>query len=83
MLKMRPITNVSIYNERELKSLKNIWLYNIKTKERIIIKHIVFYEGTGEVKVSLMDHVTLVKEIIFANTNEFYNYLSQHSKQST
>jgi hypothetical protein len=77
---MRPINNISVYNERDLKSLKDIWLYEIDGKERIVIKHIVFYEGTGEVKVSLFDYIELVKEITFVNTNDFYSFLAKYSK---
>jgi len=77
---MRPINNISVYNERDLKSLKDIWLYEIDGKERIVIKHIVFYEGTGEVKVSLFDYIEVVKEITFVNTNDFYSFLAKYSK---
>jgi hypothetical protein len=79
---MKPITNISIYNDRDLKSIKNIWLYDIQTKDKIMIKYIVFYEGTGQVKVSLYDHIEIVKEILFENTNSFYSFLSTYSKQS-
>jgi hypothetical protein len=79
---MRQITNISIYSEKDLKSIKKCWLYHIETKESIFIKYIVHYEGTGEVKISLHDDITIVKEIIFKDTQEFYEYISQYSRTS-
>jgi hypothetical protein len=79
---MKGITNISVYNDSDLKSIKNKWLYDIETKKKIMIKYIIFYEGTGEVKVSLYDHieVEMIKEILFANKNDFYSFLSKYSR---
>jgi hypothetical protein len=77
---MKAIENISIHNERDLKSIKNIWLYNLKTKERIVIKYIVFYDGTGQVKITIAEGVDNLKEIIFSDKYNFYEYLSNYSK---
>lgn len=79
---MKPIQNISVHNEREIKAIKNIWLYHIKTKERIVIKYVVFYDGTGEVKLTIADGVDNLKEIMFKDKYEFYEYLSNYSRTS-
>jgi hypothetical protein len=65
--------------EADLKTYKNCWLYHKKTDETIFIRHLVYYEGTNEVKISLFKSANKDDEKIF-KYQEFLNFISNYSK---
>jgi len=58
---------------------KNCWLYHKVTDERIIIKHIVYFDGTNEVKITLFKDLDNNTEITF-KYYEFITFISNYVK---
>lgn len=58
---------------------KNCWLYNNLTGEKIFIKHIVYFEGSNEVKIYLFKDFDNNDELTLKG-HEFINYIANYSK---
>ena len=65
--------------ENRFKQYKNCWLYNKVTIEKIFINHIVYFEGSNEVKIYLFKDFNNNDELTFKE-HEFINYIANYSK---
>ena len=61
------------------KDYKNCWLYHKNSDERIIIKHIVYFDGSNEVKITLFKDFNNNEEITF-KYHEFISFMSNYIK---
>lgn len=61
------------------KDYKNCWLYHKNSDERIIIKHIVYFDGCNEVKITLFKNLNNNEELSF-KYHEFISFMSNYTK---
>ena len=65
--------------EHSFKEYKNCWLYHKVPDEKIFIKHIVYFDGSNEVKIYLFKNLNTNDELTF-KYHEFITYIADYSK---
>lgn len=65
--------------ENSFKFYKNCWLFDKKSDSKIFIKHIVYYQGTNEVKIYLFKNLNENEEVTFKYT-AFMDFISNYTK---